>query len=84
MATTSNITAWKIPGTKEAWWAIVHGVPKSQMELSTQAHNCATTNTITTALSHKKLFCTPLLSTSTNHRSDFYLYSLPTPKRYTN
>ena len=46
--------------------------------------NCVTTNTNTTVLSHTKLFCTPLLSTSTNHRSDFYPYSLPIPKCYTN
>lgn len=84
MATTSSITAWKSPWTKEAWWAMVHGVPESRMQLSTQAHNCVTTNTNTTVLSHTKLFCTPLLSTSTNHRSDFYPYSLPIPKCYTN
>ena len=30
MATHSNILAWRIPMDKRAWWAIVHGVAKSQ------------------------------------------------------
>ena len=34
MATHSNILAWRIPMDKRAWWAIVHGVAKSQTHLS--------------------------------------------------
>ena len=30
MATCSSILAWRIPMDKEAWWAIVHEVEKSQ------------------------------------------------------
>ena len=30
MATHSNILAWRIPLDREAWWAIVHEVAKSQ------------------------------------------------------
>ena len=34
MATHSSILAWKIPTDREAWWATVHGVAKSQTRLS--------------------------------------------------
>ena len=34
MATHSNILAWRIPMGREAWWATVHGVTKSQTQLS--------------------------------------------------
>ena len=30
MATQSSILAWRIPMDRGAWWAAVHGVPKSQ------------------------------------------------------
>ena len=30
VATCSSILAWRIPMDKEAWWAIVHEVEKSQ------------------------------------------------------
>ena len=30
MATHSSILAWRIPMDRGAWWAIVHGVTKSQ------------------------------------------------------
>ena len=30
MATHSSILAWRIPMDRGAWWAIVHGVVKSQ------------------------------------------------------
>ena len=30
MATYSSILAWRIPIDRGAWWAIVHGVAKSQ------------------------------------------------------
>ena len=30
MATHSSILAWRIPWTRGAWWATVHGVAKSQ------------------------------------------------------
>jgi len=29
MATHSNILTWKIPMNRGAWWATVHGVPRS-------------------------------------------------------
>ena len=34
MATHSSILAWRIPMDREAWLATVHGVTKSQMQLS--------------------------------------------------
>ena len=34
MATHSSILAWRIPMDKGAWQAIVHGVTKSQTQLS--------------------------------------------------
>ena len=30
MATHSSVLAWRIPMNRGAWWAIVHGVAKSQ------------------------------------------------------
>ena len=33
MATHSSILAWKIPWTRGAWWAAVHGVAKSRTRL---------------------------------------------------
>ena len=34
MATHSSILAWRIPMDREAWWAVVHGMAKSQTRLS--------------------------------------------------
>ena len=34
MATHSSILAWRIPMDQGAWWATVHGVTKSQTQLS--------------------------------------------------
>ena len=34
MATHSSILAWRIPMDRGAWWAMVHGVEKSQTRLS--------------------------------------------------
>ena len=34
MATHSSILAWRIPMDRRAWWATVHGVQKSQTQLS--------------------------------------------------
>ena len=34
MAIHYNILAWRIPWTKGAWWATVHGVTKSQTGLN--------------------------------------------------
>ena len=34
MATHSSILAWRIPIDRGAWWATVHGVTKSQTQLS--------------------------------------------------
>ena len=34
MATHSSILAWKNPMDGGGWWATVHGVPKSQTQLS--------------------------------------------------
>ena len=33
ISTHSNILAWRIPTDKEAWWATVHGITKSQTQL---------------------------------------------------
>ena len=37
MATHSSILAWRIPMDRGARWAIVHGVTKSQTQLSNEA-----------------------------------------------
>ena len=34
MATDSSILAWRIPMDRGAWWAALHGVTKSQTQLS--------------------------------------------------
>ena len=34
MVTHSSILAWRIPMDRGAWWATVHGVTKSQAQLS--------------------------------------------------
>ena len=34
VATHSSILAWRIPWTEGAWWATLHGVPKSRALLS--------------------------------------------------
>ena len=34
MSTHSSILAWGIPMDRGAWWAVVHGVAKSQTRLS--------------------------------------------------
>ena len=34
METHSSILAWRIPWTRETWWATVHKVTKSQIQLS--------------------------------------------------
>ena len=34
MATHSSILGWRIPMDRGAWWATVHGVAKSQTQLS--------------------------------------------------
>ena len=39
MATHSSISAWRIPWTRGAWWAMVHGVAKSQTQLTLSFHN---------------------------------------------
>ena len=36
MATHSSILSWRIPMVREAWWATVHGVGKSQTERVTK------------------------------------------------
>ena len=38
MAGHSRILAWRIPWTG-AWWATVHGVEKSRIQLSTHTHS---------------------------------------------
>ena len=37
MATHSSIPAWRISLDTGAWWAVVHGVSKSQTQLSDEA-----------------------------------------------
>ena len=39
MATHSSILAWRIPWTRGAWWATVHGVAESQTRLRDRAHH---------------------------------------------
>ena len=37
MATHCSILAWRIPRDRGGWWATVHGVTKSQTQLSNAA-----------------------------------------------
>ena len=39
MATHFRILAWKIPMDRGAWWATVHGVTKSQTQLTDLTYN---------------------------------------------
>ena len=41
MATCSSILAWRNPKDRGAWWAIVHGVVKSQTGLSDSSRTIA-------------------------------------------
>ena len=41
MATHSSILAWRIPMDRGAWCATVHGVTKSQTQLSNYEHKAA-------------------------------------------
>ena len=34
MATHSSILAWRVPVDRGSWWATVHGIAKSQTQLS--------------------------------------------------
>ena len=38
VATHSSILAWRIPMDRGTWWATVHGVAKSQTQLSNPAY----------------------------------------------
>ena len=38
-ATHSAVLAWRILMDRGTWWAAVHGVAKSQTQLSNKAHN---------------------------------------------
>ena len=39
MVTHSSILAWRIPMDRGAWWATVHGVAKSYLQLSGYAQH---------------------------------------------
>ena len=39
MATHSSILAWRVSVNRGAWWATVHGVAKSQTQLSSEAQH---------------------------------------------
>ena len=41
MATHTSILAWRISMDREAWWATVYGVMKSQTQLNTHTHTRA-------------------------------------------
>ena len=45
MATHSSILAWRIPVDRGAWWATVHGVRKSQTQLSNEVQ-CSTESAV--------------------------------------
>ena len=57
MAIDSNILAWRTPMDKGAWQATVHGVAKSQIQLS----NLARAHTHTHTHTFSKLKLTPNL-----------------------
>ena len=38
VATHSSILAWRIPMDRGAWWATVHGIAKSQTQLSNSTY----------------------------------------------
>ena len=38
MATHSSILAWRVPMAREAWWATIHGLTKSQTQLTEHTH----------------------------------------------
>ena len=64
IATHSSILAWRIPMNKGAWWVAVHGVTKSQTQLSTETHHstqalCSPkgTNWTTCSLAKNLLVC---------------------------
>ena len=42
VATHSSILPWRIPMDRGAWWATVHGVTKSQTQLSDSAQHGTT------------------------------------------
>ena len=44
MAAHSSILAWRIPVDRGAWWTTIHGITKSQTQLSTHAINLCTNN----------------------------------------
>ena len=59
MATHFNILAWRIPMDKGAWWAIAHGVAKSQTHLSYRDVPCSVyiyTNYFTAGSLHEMFF----------------------------
>ena len=64
MATHSSILAWRIPMDRGAWWARVHGVAKSQTQLSELStsvlfmYRCLCIGSVQ-SLSHVQLFATP-------------------------
>ena len=39
MATPCSVRAWRIPLDRGAWWATVHGVAKSKIQLSDKAQH---------------------------------------------
>ena len=44
IATPSSIPAWRIPVDRGAWWATVHGVAKSWMQLINKAQDSTSDN----------------------------------------
>ena len=57
MATHSSIFAWKIPMDRGAWQATVHGVAKSQTQLSNKACGHGLVTFQVHILWEKSLFC---------------------------
>ena len=56
MATHSSILTWRIPMDRGAWWATVHGVTKSQTQLSNTAQHGVSIYTGNTSERIKQLF----------------------------
>ena len=91
METHSSVLAWRVPMDRVAWWARVHGVEKSQTQLSDEAQQSIniTVSSILflgetwqfsfhLALLSSKIYSTPIHSTLSlkNQGIEFYILEI--------